>query len=226
MQAWANLLKSEMRKRDINQSELSVIIKKPASTVSHWLAGSRIPPVDDMIKVLQLLDIAEFTINADSSVKAKKYLRKRTGYLVELLKICEVHDNDNDKIQVVGTDHADSIRAIEFSDEKAHQIFGGLPSDRVKILTVNNDSMSGTIETGDLVFIDSSKTQYDGDGIYIFLFQNTLFIKRLQKVIDKFLVISDNDCYETWEINKNNINQINILGKVMLSQTHKLNKHS
>lgn len=228
MQAWSNLLKAEMAKRNVNQSELSVIIKKPTSTISHWLAGSRVPPISEIIEVLKSLGITKFSLNSDSSITVTNQLRQRAGYLVEVLKICakEEENGEQGQMHVVDADHIDAIKSIEYSDEKAHQIFGTLPHDRVKILTVSSDSMAGTIEAGDLVFIDSSKTRYDGDGIYIFLFQNTLFVKRLQRVVDKLLVISDNDRYITWEVEENKMNQIIILGKVMLSQTHKLKRHS
>lgn len=126
---------------------------------------------------------------------------------------------------LVDTESIDSVRAIEYSDEKARQIFGGLPADNVKILTVKGDSMSGTIEAGDLVFVDVSKRYYDGDGIYIFVYEDTLFVKRLQKIKDRILVISDNKHYAQWEILKDEMNDFFVQGKVLLSQTHKLNRH-
>ncbi len=55
--------------------------------------------------------------------------------------------------------------------------------------------MSGTIEPGDLLFVDISVKSFDGDGIYAFLYDDTAHVKRLQKMKDKLLVISDNKSY-------------------------------
>ena len=45
--------------------------------------------------------------------------------------------------------------------------------------------MSGTIEPGDLLFVDISVKSFDGDGIYAFLYDDTAHVKRLQKMKDK-----------------------------------------
>ncbi|WP_294609706.1 helix-turn-helix transcriptional regulator [uncultured Gilliamella sp.] len=223
MKAWSNLLKIEMNKREINQVELSTLIKKPASTVSHWISGTRVPPAIEMIEVLKNLDISEFTITSTGDIKTDKEPTPNQvkGFLVEVLNV-QVSAGAG---TLVDTESIDSVRAIEYSNERAHQIFGSLPANNVKILTVRGDSMSGTIEAGDLVFVDVSKSYYDGDGIYIFVYGDTLFVKRLQRVKDRLLVISDNKHYSQWEISDGEMDQFFIQGKVLLSQTHKFNRY-
>lgn len=221
MKAWSNLLKDEMHKRKINQVELGRLINKPASTVSHWVSGTRVPPTMEMLDVLKRLGVYEFTITADGDIKTESRSPLQNNYVVEVLNV----QASAGAGVLVDTESIDSVRAIEYSDDKARQIFGGLPADNVKILTVKGDSMSGTIEAGDLVFVDVSKRHYDGDGIYIFVYGDTLFVKRLQKIKDRILVISDNKHYAQWEILKEEMNQFFVQGKVLLSQTHKLNRH-
>lgn len=41
--------------------------------------------------------------------------------------------------------------------------------------------MSGTIEPGDLLFVDISVQHFDGDGIYAFIYDDTSHVKRLQR---------------------------------------------
>lgn len=220
MQAWSNLLKTEMYKRDINQLELSLLIKKPTSTVSHWISGSRIPPAAEMVEVLRLLNIKELTITATGELKtgATPHLEEK-GYTVEVLNVSVSAGTG----VLIDTGSVDAVRSIEYSNEKAHQIFGNVPANNVKILTVKGDSMANTLEAGDLVFVDISKNYYDGDGIYVFVYGENLFVKRLQRVKDKLRVISDNKHYEVWEILSDEMDQLFIQGKVLLSQTHKLN---
>lgn len=221
MRGWSEFLKSQMFTRGINQMELSNIINKPASTVSHWVKGTRVPPANDMLDVLKKLRVGEMVLTSDGDIKTNTNGRLKNNYVVEVLNV----QASAGAGALVDTESMDSVRAIEYSDDRARQIFGGLPANNVKILTVKGDSMSGTIEAGDLVFVDISKRQYDGDGIYIFVYGDTLFVKRLQRVKDKFLVISDNKHYAQWEILKTEMHQFFIQGKVLLSQTHTLNRH-
>jgi hypothetical protein len=43
-----------------------------------------------------------------------------------------------------------------------------------------------------LIFVDISINEFDGDGIYVFGFDDKIYVKRLQMIPDKILVISDN----------------------------------
>jgi phage repressor protein C with HTH and peptisase S24 domain len=63
------------------------------------------------------------------------------------------------------------------------------------VITVSGDSMSGTIETGDYIFVDVSKDYFEGDGIYVFSFKGAVLVKRLQFTADGLLVHSDNSKY-------------------------------
>lgn len=86
--------------------------------------------------------------------------------------------------------------------------------------------MTGTLEPGDLLFVDISVQRFDGDGIYAFIYDETTHVKRLQKMKDKILVISDNKTYAPWEpIVKEEINRMHIIGKVIGSMPQIYRKH-
>lgn len=123
------------------------------------------------------------------------------------------------------SDVIDVIHAIEYKDERAVALFGGRPSDSVKVINVRGDSMSGTIEPGDLIFVDVSVNQFDGDGIYIFGFDEKIYVKRLQMIPDQLLVISDNPLYREWSITKDNERRFSIYGKVLISQSQSFKRH-
>lgn len=96
----------------------------------------------------------------------------------------------------------------------------------VKMVNVGGDSMSGTIEPGDLVFVDISVNKFDSDGIYVFGFDGKVHIKRLQMIPDKLLVISDNTRYRDWFIDEANEHRFYIFGKVMISQSQAFKRHA
>ncbi|EOU9540471.1 S24 family peptidase [Cronobacter dublinensis] len=119
----------------------------------------------------------------------------------------------------------ETIKSIEYSSEEARSLFGSRPPGHIKMIAVNGDSMSGTFEPRDQIFVDVSVDFFDGDGIYIFTLDNYLYIKRLQLQHKRLAVISDNKKYETWYITDIDESGLNIRAKVLVSQSRAYKFH-
>lgn len=126
---------------------------------------------------------------------------------------------------IQGSDVIDVIRSIEYSNERAISMFGGRSPNSVKVINVRGDSMAETIEPGDLLFVDISVNSFDGDGIYVFGFDDKIHVKRLQMIPDQLLVISDNPKYREWAVDKSNEHRFYVYGKVMISQSQSFKRH-
>ncbi|EAC0927890.1 helix-turn-helix transcriptional regulator [Salmonella enterica] len=127
---------------------------------------------------------------------------------------------------IINSEFVEVLRSVEYSVEDAHQMFNGRKQEQIRIINVRGDSMSGTIEPGDLLFIDISIQHFDGDGIYAFLYDDTAHVKRLQKMKDKLLVISDNKSYSAWDpIERDEMNRVFVFGKVIGSMPQTYRKH-
>ncbi|MEW5005882.1 XRE family transcriptional regulator [Enterobacter hormaechei] len=120
---------------------------------------------------------------------------------------------------IVTSDFIETIRAIEYTTEQARALFGNRPSTHVKVITVNGDSMDGTISPGDQIFVDTGVTHFDGDGVYVFVFGKTLHVKRLQMQRDRLAVISDNPIYEKWYVEPEDEDAFYVMAKVLLRQS-------
>lgn len=126
----------------------------------------------------------------------------------------------------VNSEFVEVLRSVEYSPEDARLMFDGRKQEQVRIINVRGDSMSGTIEPGDLLFVDISVNNFDGDGIYAFLYDDTAHVKRLQKMKDKLLVISDNKSYTPWDpIERDEMNRVFVFGKVIGSMPQTYRKH-
>ncbi|HGN8722474.1 MULTISPECIES: XRE family transcriptional regulator [Enterobacter cloacae complex] len=126
----------------------------------------------------------------------------------------------------INSEFVEVLRSVEYSVEDARQMFNGRKAEQIRIINVRGDSMSGTIEPGDLLFVDISVQHFDGDGIYAFIYDDTSHVKRLQKMKDKLLVISDNQTYRPWDpIEKEEMNRILVFGKVIGSMPQTYRKH-
>ena len=120
---------------------------------------------------------------------------------------------------IVTSDFIETIRAIEYTNEQARALFGNRPATHVKVITVNGDSMDGTISPGDQIFVDTGVTHFDGDGVYVFVFGKTLHVKRLQMQRDRLAVISDNPIYEKWYVEPEDEDAFYVMAKVLLRQS-------
>lgn len=71
------------------------------------------------------------------------------------------------------------------------------------IVTGFGDSMKGMFNSGDPLVIDRGVKKVEGDAVYFFRVDNEGFIKRLQRIPGKGLVVlSENKKYETWTIDQ------------------------
>lgn len=127
---------------------------------------------------------------------------------------------------VINQEFVEILHSVEYAPAEARHMFDGRKAENIRIINVRGDSMSGTIEPGDLLFVDISVKSFDGDGIYAFLYDDTAHVKRLQKMKDKLLVISDNKIYAAWEpIEKDEMNRVFVFGKVIGSMPQTYRKH-
>lgn len=127
---------------------------------------------------------------------------------------------------IINQEFVEILRSVEYAPAEARHMFDGRKAENVRIINVRGDSMSGTIEPGDLLFVDISVKSFDGDGIYAFLYDDTAHVKRLQKMKDKLLVISDNKIYTPWDpIEKDEMNRVFVFAKVIGSMPQTYRKH-
>lgn len=115
----------------------------------------------------------------------------------------------------MNSDYPEIIQSIEIDPEYAKRMFGGRPASSLKITTAVGDSMRGSVEPGELVVLDVTVSRFVSDGIYAFSYGDSVHIKRLQKLKDRLIVISDNQTYEKWEINAEDESQFHIQGFVV-----------
>lgn len=86
------------------------------------------------------------------------------------------------------------IDSIRVPQEWVREQFPHITSAKnLKIITGYGDSMKGTFNHGDPLIVDTGVNAMDVDTIYVFAYNNELYIKRIQRLPDKSVkVISDN----------------------------------
>jgi phage repressor protein C with HTH and peptisase S24 domain len=112
-------------------------------------------------------------------------------------------------------DSEDEFEKLDLPDFFVDIIGGKDNVKNIEAINVTGDSMEPTLNNGNIIFIDKTKTDVNKDGIYAFINENGLFVKRIQRRVDGGLdVISDNKEYPMQVVQKNGID---VLGKVVSS---------
>ncbi|RXJ70669.1 hypothetical protein CS022_22655 [Veronia nyctiphanis] len=88
--------------------------------------------------------------------------------------------------------------------------------DNLAMITGYGDSMEGTFNHGDMLFVDTGVDDFIMDAVYVLDLNGQLYIKRLQMRPDGvLLMISDNPKYQPYEINPEEKTTLRVLGRVV-----------
>lgn len=86
----------------------------------------------------------------------------------------------------------------------------------LKTFTADGDSMTPTIEDGDLLLIDMGRTEYRNGGIFLITINNDWFIKRLRlRITGELDIISDNSKYPIETLTPDTCKEVYIKGRVV-----------
>ncbi|WP_394662239.1 XRE family transcriptional regulator [uncultured Pantoea sp.] len=198
-----------------NLSRLERGIQGYSDGLLHKIAAALSVPVSELFSSNEAND----TVDSYSVSSIIKKGRKDV-YRIDVLDVAASAGDGSPSKDVV-----EVIRSIEYVPDQARVIFGNRPETSVKLINVRGDSMEGTIEPGDLIFVDVAVSTFDGDGIYVFDFNGDMFVKRLQKVKREIIVISDNPRYRQWSISEEELSMLHVAGRVMLSQSQQFRRH-
>ncbi|HCT7149082.1 XRE family transcriptional regulator [Klebsiella pneumoniae] len=217
--------------KNIKIAELAEAVGVDAANISRLETGKQKQFSEQTLnRLAQALSVSVpdlFTSDENDNtvhINSKKYaspVKDVDVYRVEVLDVSASAGAGH----INGSDVIDVIHAIEFSNDQALAMFGGRTPSGVKVINVRGDSMASTIEPGDLIFVDVTINEFDGDGIYVFGFDGKVYVKRLQMIPDQLLVISDNPRYREWNITKENEHRFYIYGKVLISQSQSFKRH-
>lgn len=104
--------------------------------------------------------------------------------------------------------------SICVAEEFFHKV-GSATADKLRFIHAYGDSMSPTINSGDIVLVDTGAIEVKIDGIYVLEAHGRLFIKRVrQSLTGAFEVSSDNPVHKTVDVLTNG-SSIEIKGRVL-----------
>lgn len=221
MNTLADRIKQRLADLKKTQAGLAKYCKIRPPSVSKWLNGST-----KTLRGQNLLRASEYLkcdpdwlatgkgFWNDKKIDTGNSNYEQSPFLVEMLDTSVLG-----QFIINTSDIEPAISHIEYTETQYRRLFSEKDPEDLRITNIKVDNMSGTLEPGDLVFINVSINKYDGDGVYLFIVGNHLHLKRLQMAGNSLLVISDNRQYKSWEISSKDKSNLVVVGKVLLGQS-------
>ena len=85
---------------------------------------------------------------------------------------------------------------------------------KMVLMDIFGNSMEPELRDGDTVLIDQSKSEIIAGAMYAIGIDDTVRVKRVEKLPDKLVLISENNRYGPEYIQGNEVNNVRIIGKV------------
>lgn len=166
--------------------------------------------------------------NIDELLKIEKELCLLSGSLSGI----QTNDNciDIDYVHIApscgrGTvilDEAE-VTPVRIGKEVIKDIWKVSNPDVLKLFKASGDSMADTVEDGNILLVDTSRTDYHNGGIYVLTINNDWFVKRLRLRVNGDLeIISDNKKYEPEILKPDTEIEVKIIGRVIKNLTRGL----
>ena len=181
----AEIVAKELKTKGIKKVEFARLINVSPQSLNNWFNRTGIPNS-------QLSNIAKaINVPIDYLLTGDNKMPNNTVSF-ELLNIKDYKGSDLAKF--------DNIHDVFTVDREWFiDVFKKQPTPPMKIVFAQCESMQPTFTQGDFLLVDTDDTNIN-DGVYIFKVDDRLFIKRLQIMPGKILVISDNKKYESFNL--------------------------
>lgn len=105
--------------------------------------------------------------------------------------------------------------ALHFSEEGVIELLRQRSAENMTIISMFNESMQPLINKGDLLFIDVGCNQYAGEGIYLFILNAELYIRRLLQTPEGMLrAVAENErAGLSFDISEENKAKLKVVGR-------------
>lgn len=214
---------------ELTQKSVSEQLGINQSAVNHYLKGTNALNANIASKFAKLLRVTvdQFSIRLSKEIKqmADTLDQDKLNEIISLeerpknsvtIKLLDVYAAASPK-GIVNIDYPEVIKEITIDQNQVIDLLGRKTINGINLINVPTDSMSPTINKGDVAFIDTTCRGYSGEGVYAFVDEyGELFIKRLQRVPNGGMkILSDNPKYSPLDFTQEELERCHIMGKLV-----------
>ncbi len=207
---FADRLNKSLQRHGLGVRELSELSGVSYEMARRYTLGSAKPRDEKMIRIAERLSVHPAYLDYGVPFPGADEVPSGTVRIQQL----DVHASAG--CGYINQPFPTIVSSIEIPEERIFELFGRRILDGIELINVDGDSMMPTLCPKDLLFIDRRIDHFNGDGVYVFNFEDSTFVKRLQKVKGRRLaVLSDNDKYPPFFIEDHEMNELFIFGKLI-----------
>lgn len=208
-------IRTSRMKAKLTQEQLGERLGVTKGNVSGWENGRHEPSYSQLVSIAQLANaqlpappglVPEIVLHPTrkSSEVPEGYVRLTTLNAIPYMGA-----------EGVPVDFPEVLKFVDIQRDYLVVELGVNP-ESICLLPVRGDSMSGTIEHNDLVFVDRTVREFDGDGVYVVVWNRGLVVKRLQGLPRGGIRLkSDNPKYDPIDIGPEEAYDVTICGRVV-----------
>lgn len=185
---------------DLTQDKLGKILGVSKQQISNIETGKS-ELTDENKRIL----LEKFDLNLQSQILNKD----------DCIEIDHIHINPSCGKGTVVLDEAE-ITPIKLGTQMIQSVLKISHPHNLKTFKACGDSMETIIEDGDMLLVDTGRTDFSNGGIFLLTINNDWFVKRLRKRLSGELdVISDNEKYPVETFKPNDDIEIVVKGRVV-----------
>lgn len=221
----------EQKKSDLRLTQASVSEKLGInqSAVNHYLKGTNALNTNIASKFAKLLNVTVDQFSPRISDEIKQMADTLDQEKLNEITLLEKRPKNSVTIPlldiyaaaaptgIINVDYPEVIKEITIDQDQVLELLGRKTIQGINLINVPTDSMSPTINKGDVAFIDVTCRGYIGEGVYAFVDEyGELFIKRLQRVPNGGIkILSDNPNYAPLDFTQEELERCYIMGKLV-----------
>lgn len=206
-----------------NDQQLSKAIGRAPSTIHNWSKNGNIPTSECVdaakatgVSLDWLLLGSGSAFGSDGGSRSEPKAPVRTG--LSDSNVASIPMYDVECAAGSGRDFADEKVLGYFHMDRAVLAELKLPADSGAWVRARGDSMIGTIDDGDYVFVDFTQRDPSREGVYLILMDGERRLKRMQRVAGGgWLLISDNPRYDKELIAPDKKQFVEVLGRCLVN---------
>lgn len=225
MKTLAEMVKAERERQGINQADFAKRVGVSQAVISKIENGT-IKQTSHILKLAQVLDVNPMYFATGDDLYYSKF---GNGSFTTPNYDKAIYIPIYNKVASMGFGNiSDEERIVDHIVVTKAWLRANLPTatsfNNISVIPATGDSMSPTIESGSLLWIDTGVKTVDFDGIYAISMSNRFFVKRIvfNPIKKIFLISSDNpSAGDKWEVDESNHEEFFVHGKVLMTWSPK-----
>lgn len=190
------------------------------NSLGHYERGNRVPDAETLLKLVEMGFDANWLLTGKGKPKAEHVHAELSQDVAKLKRLDEEFALiAGYNVQVAaghGSLAGDETPTRELAFRRKWLRFRGLNENDLALVFARGDSMEPTISDNETVMVDTSEKELRDGHIYVIRNGDHLLVKRIQTLWnDGFQLLSDNKEYPPQEIPKSDIENLEVIGKVV-----------